>query len=95
MSRSFAFNLLWLRGESLLARPYVERRELLESLVLETPASLSPRFDDGDALFEQTLQQGYEGVVAKRMRSFYRPGVRTRDWIKTKHWKLEEFLIGG
>jgi bifunctional non-homologous end joining protein LigD len=42
------------------------------------PASLSPRFDDGDVRFEQTLQQGYEGVVAKRKASFYRPGVRTR-----------------
>jgi bifunctional non-homologous end joining protein LigD len=25
----------------------------------------------------------------------YHPGVRTRDWTKTKHWKVEEFLIGG
>jgi bifunctional non-homologous end joining protein LigD len=90
-----AFDLLWLRGQSLLNRPYAERRERLESLTLPSPVAISPRFDDGDALFEQTLAQGYEGVVAKRVRSFYKPGIRTRDWIKTKHWKVEEFVIGG
>src|SRR5512132_4474751 len=63
-----AFDLLWLRGKSLLARPYLERRELLESLELQPPVSLSPRFDDGEVLFEQTMRQGYEGVVAKRRR---------------------------
>jgi ATP-dependent DNA ligase len=52
-----AFDLLWLRGESLLARSYVERRELLESLELHPPVGLSPRFDDGEVLFEQTTRQ--------------------------------------
>jgi bifunctional non-homologous end joining protein LigD len=89
------FDLLWLRGKSLLAVPYVRRRAQLESLVFEPPLSVSPRFEDGEALFDETLRQGYEGVVAKRRRSMYRPGIRTRDWIKTKHWKVEEFLIGG
>jgi hypothetical protein len=53
------------------------------------------RFDDGGALFEQTLRHGYEGIVAKCRRSIYHPGVRTRDWMKTKHWKLQASLIGG
>jgi bifunctional non-homologous end joining protein LigD len=90
-----AFDLLWLSGRSLQRVPYDERRAELEALQLEAPVALSPRFDDGEALFEQTLRQGYEGVVAKRRRSMYHPGVRTRDWIKTKHWKVAEFLIGG
>lgn len=25
----------------------------------------------------------------------YHPGARTRDWIKTKHWVVQEFVIGG
>jgi bifunctional non-homologous end joining protein LigD len=90
-----AFDLLWLHGRSLQRMPYAERREELEALQFEPPVALSPRFDDGEALFEQTLRQGYEGVVAKRRRSMYQPGVRSRDWIKTKHWVVEEFLIGG
>jgi bifunctional non-homologous end joining protein LigD len=90
-----AFDLLWLGGRSLQRVPYEERRDELEALQFVAPVALSPRFDDGQALFEQTLRQGYEGVVAKRRRSMYHPGVRTRDWIKTKHWKVAEFLIGG
>jgi bifunctional non-homologous end joining protein LigD len=85
---TFLFDLLWLRGRSLQRTPYTERREELEALPFQAPVALSPRFDDGQALFEQTLRQGYEGVVAKRRRSMYHPGVRTRDWIKTK---VEEF----
>jgi hypothetical protein len=73
------FDLLWLKGESLLAVPYAERREQLESLAFEPPVSVSPRFEDGEALFEETLRPGYEGVVAKRRKSTYRPGIRTRD----------------
>jgi bifunctional non-homologous end joining protein LigD len=90
-----AFDLLWFRGVSQLDMAYADRRARLEALDFDPPVWLSPRFDDGKALFDQTLRQGYEGVVAKRTSSRYRPGVRTRDWIKTKHWKLEEFVIGG
>jgi ATP-dependent DNA ligase len=46
-------------------------------------------------LFQQTLRQGYEGVVAKRERPMYLSGVGSRDRIKAKHWIVEEFLIGG
>jgi bifunctional non-homologous end joining protein LigD len=36
-----------------------------------------------------------EGVVAKRLGSPYRPGVRSPDWVKLKHWRVEEFAVGG
>jgi bifunctional non-homologous end joining protein LigD len=85
-----AFDLLWHRGRSLQRIPTPERRVEPEALPFEAPAALSPRFDDGEALFEETFPHGYEGVVAKRKTSLYHPGVRTRDWINTKHWKLEE-----
>jgi bifunctional non-homologous end joining protein LigD len=35
---------------------------------------------------------GLEGVVAKRLNSLYGPGIRTRNWIKSKR---QEFVIGG
>jgi hypothetical protein len=55
---------------------------------------LELRFDDGEALFEHTLREGYEG--ARQSGGFlYDPVVRTRNWNKTKHWKVEEFLIGA
>jgi ATP-dependent DNA ligase len=59
------------RPSSRHAVPYEKRRNQLESLELPPPVSVSPRFDDGEALFAQTQAQDYEGVVAKRRRSFY------------------------
>jgi bifunctional non-homologous end joining protein LigD len=36
-----------------------------------------------------------EGVVAKRRSSVYRPGVRSRDWVKVKGRRTQEVVIGG
>ncbi len=36
-----------------------------------------------------------EGVVAKRRDSRYRPGTRSRDWIKVKAERTQEVVIGG
>ena len=49
----------------------------------------------GTALLEATREQGLEGVVAKKLQSAYVPGRRTRNWLKTKHYQRETFLVGG
>jgi bifunctional non-homologous end joining protein LigD len=36
-----------------------------------------------------------EGVVAKRLASVYRPGVRSPDWVKVKHELVGDYVIGG
>jgi bifunctional non-homologous end joining protein LigD len=50
---------------------------------------------EGQALFAATAEQGLEVVVAKRLGSPYRAGVRSSDWVKCKHWTVEEFAVGG
>jgi bifunctional non-homologous end joining protein LigD len=90
-----AFDVLWLRGDSLVDHPYAERRAVLEGLEFPDGISVTPCFEDGAALFAATRDNGYEGVVAKKLRSRYRAGIRTRDWIKTKHWQEAEFVVGG
>ena len=42
------------------------------------------RFDDGEALYEAAVEQGLEGIMAKRPGSRYYEGKRTRDWLKLK-----------
>src|SRR4029453_16728566 len=49
----------------------------------------------GSALLAATREQGLEGVVAKKLQSTYVPGRRTRNWLKTKHYQRETFLVGG
>ena len=36
-----------------------------------------------------------EGMVAKRRDSIYRPGIRTKDWLKIKRVYHQDFVVGG
>lgn len=49
---------------------------------------------NGVKLFEKARRQGLEGIVAKRRDSPYRSG-RSRDWLKIKVIKSQEFVICG
>jgi ATP dependent DNA ligase-like protein len=87
-----AFDVLSLDGENVVRRPYRERRQLLESLKLAGPHwCTAPSFEDGHALWAVVERDELEGMVAKPLRSTYRPGDR-RAWLKVKnraYWKYE------
>jgi len=92
------FDVLFLDGRPLVDLPFAERRDILTGLNLSGPSWLTPpTFVDagGDAVLAASLQQGLEGVVAKRLASRYRPGTRSPDWRKIKHAKHQEVVIGG
>jgi bifunctional non-homologous end joining protein LigD len=46
-------------------------------------------------MLEASRQQGLEGVVAKRLDSRYEPGRRSGAWIKIKHRRSAELVVGG
>jgi ATP-dependent DNA ligase len=52
------------------------------------------RDTDGEAYWAEACGKGWEGIIAKRADSPYRPG-RTRDWLKFKCENEQEFVIGG
>ena len=91
------FDLLHLDGRPLLDLPYEERRAELEALGLEGDSWQTPSYHRGDgaALLAASRGQGLEGIVAKRLSSPYRPGRRTRDWLKVKNVRSQEVVIGG
>jgi ATP dependent DNA ligase domain len=90
-----AFDLMHLDGCSALDQPYAARRELLAELELEGPAWRTPRHFIGqtEAVLVATAERGLEGVVAKRLDSPYKPGMRNGAWLKHKHRRSEDFLI--
>jgi bifunctional non-homologous end joining protein LigD len=85
------FDVLRKEGEDLTGRPYSERRKMLDRLKLDGPAwTTAETFDDGPALFAAVCELGYEGVVAKRHASTYKP--RERGWVKVKnpsYWRRD------
>jgi bifunctional non-homologous end joining protein LigD len=92
-----AFDLLWLDGESLLDRPLEERRALLERHVVPGKhVQVSPQFEErGVAFFEAAKAQGFEGLIAKKKGTIYRPGQRSKDWLKIKFIKEQDCVIVG
>jgi len=91
------FDVLDIDGTSLLTTTYDERRVALEDLGLDGPSwATPPAFaGDGETAKEVSKQQGLEGVLAKRRASLYQPGKRSRDWVKVKHIRMQEVVIGG
>jgi bifunctional non-homologous end joining protein LigD len=90
------FDLLRLDGQDLCARPLSERRELLEELGMDDVAwQVPPTYDDGQMLLAAAEQQGLEGIVSKRLTSSYRPGVRSRDWLKFPIRPTRSFVVGA
>lgn len=92
-----AFDVLHLDGRSQLATAYDERRTVLEDLGLDGPHwATPPAFEgDGATAMEVSRQQELEGVIAKRRSAAYQPGRRSRDWVKVKHIRMQEVVIGG
>ncbi|GAA2842413.1 ATP-dependent DNA ligase [Kitasatospora aburaviensis] len=90
-----AFDLLH-TDRPLLAEPYGQRRALLESLGLEQPRlRVPPAWDSVAEAHAWTREHRLEGVIAKRAAAPYRPGARSRDWIKIKHLRVADVVIGG
>lgn len=92
------FDLLHHNGEPLFDLPYDDRRARLEGLGLAGPRwAVTPAFVDEEpkAALSLATDIGMEGVVAKRRNSRYRPGTRSRDWIKVKAERTQEVVIGG
>jgi bifunctional non-homologous end joining protein LigD len=91
------FDVLYLDGRSLMRLPYEERRARLDELALEGPSWRTPRSHAGQgrALFQASAEQGLEGVIAKRLDSFYEPGRRSGAWVKVKNKRRQELVVGG
>jgi bifunctional non-homologous end joining protein LigD len=90
------FDCLAIDGRDLRRLPLAQRKECLRLLV----PSLGPvRYVDhvvehGQAFLEAAAEQRLEGIVAKKAGSAY-TGSRSRDWIKIKCQRRQEFVIGG
>jgi bifunctional non-homologous end joining protein LigD len=76
-------DLLRLYGVDLASRPYSQRRGSLARLAASHPLlTLSPVFDDAEATAVAAREHGLDGVVAKRLDSPYRQGIRSPDWVR-------------
>lgn len=91
------FDLLALDGEDFRNHPLIERKRVLEELLVNAPANLYYSRHvrgGGKDCFTAACEMGMEGIVGKKPESVY-SGTRNGDWIKLKCEKRQEFVIGG
>ncbi|HKP51614.1 MAG TPA: ATP-dependent DNA ligase [Chloroflexia bacterium] len=91
--RLLAFDLLLLEGQDLTRAPYIERHEALQSAIAPHDGlggivvSNALITDDPEQIitfYEESLEEGFEGIIAKRLDGTYDAGKRGFNWIKMK-----------
>jgi DNA ligase-1 len=90
------FDLLYLNGESWIAKPYNERWLALERLVpapLLVPRQISSTAAELEAFLQSALTAGHEGLMAKHLNSPYQAGKRGKLWFKIKPAETLDLVI--
>ncbi len=90
------FDLLYLDGYDLRNTPLEERKALLRAILIPHPRV---KYSDhveaaGEDFFAEAKKDDLEGIVAKERTSIYE-GKRTKQWLKIKNTKTQEFVIAG
>ena len=93
----YAFDLLVDRGEDIRKLPNIERKERLAALLegVSPPILYGDHIiGRGEEMFEAVCKQGGEGIISKKASAPY-SGTRTRNWLKIKCIRQQEFVVGG
>lgn len=84
------FDIMSYNGQNLLNEEFIKRRKIIEDIVIQTkkimPAKQIITSDDNEAnaFYEEALQVGEEGVMAKGLNAPYKPGARIGYGLKIK-----------
>ena len=93
-----AFDLLAVKGASLMDTPQADRREQLEALLdgVQPPVHVTPMTRDRRTAakwLERFEGAGLDGVIAKPMDAPYQPGKRAM--VKIKHARTADCVVAG
>jgi DNA ligase 1 len=85
--RLFLFDLIYLDGDSIIDKPLLERRALLEKAAgpeTVAPQVLTDMPEVAEGIYKAALNAGHEGIMLKNPSSSYSPGKRGKNWLKIK-----------
>ena len=86
----FTFDCLLREKDDLTTRAYTDRREALDGVLTENDRirratyKVTPDVKVAESFFDEALQAGCEGLMAKALTSTYDAGARGFQWIKFK-----------
>ncbi len=83
----YLFDVLYIDGESLIEKPYIERRSRLKEVAGNIPLTkqiITSDLNEAESFLRMAVNEGHEGLIAKRLDGPYTPGVRGKHWFKIK-----------
>jgi DNA ligase D-like protein (predicted ligase) len=92
----YIFDILHLDGQATTELPLIWRKRLLRNAFrFSDPLRYTThRVKNGEAAYRAACERGDEGVIAKLADATYE-GRRSRNWLKFKCVRDQEFVIGG
>ena len=104
----YMFDVLYVDGRDVTTEPYIERRKLLEQIIIQDdwvkviPNIITDDPEELEKFFQEAVQLGCEGLMVKDLKAPYRAGAREFSWIKLKREYQAELtdtidlvIIGG
>jgi DNA ligase-1 len=83
----YLFDLIYFNGQSLADDSYIERRKQLEKIagdILLAKHLITRKRLEAEEFLREAINEGHEGLMAKRLDGTYTPGVRGKHWFKIK-----------
>ncbi len=83
----YVFDLIYIDGQSLTADSYLERRKRLEEIAGSIPLTkqmITNNLQKAEQFLDEAMNEGHEGLMAKKLDSPYTPGIRGKRWLKIK-----------
>jgi len=85
------FDILYYNSQSLIKKPFIERRKLLEKITSEkkwqivlAKQIITSSEKEAEEFFQEAIKQGEEGIMIKSLQSPYKPGARVGYMLKFK-----------
>jgi len=88
--KAFVFDIMYINGKSLVDTPLSERLQIMakaidgDEVLIEQPGVFMNDAAKMDAMLQDALTKGLEGLIVKRPDSLYEAGARNFNWIKLK-----------
>ncbi len=86
----FVFDVMYLEGKNVMGESFKERRKILDGLIAKgdaielTKSITTDNPEEIDEFFEENVEKGLEGIIAKDLNASYIAGARKFAWIKLK-----------
>jgi DNA ligase-1 len=96
----YFFDILYVDGEDMTTKPFLERRKMMEKVIVEdervkhSTGLLTHSPEEVEKIFAEAVEAGCEGVIVKSVGedSVYRAGARGWQWIKFKRDYRSEMI---